>query len=198
MLKNNKKYLAFYIGYIAAILFFKGCGLFDTRDPENPETIRSTYTPPTTAEIVIDNLSFAIQEKNSDNYSKCISAANYFYVPDAQSLATYKHIFLNWNAFSEKLYMDKLINETNTNASSVLFLDNKRFTPVTSDSTIFQADYIVVFQHNRLNLPKSAKGNITLSLVTDANDLYYIRKWEDFRQHDTDFTWSELKANFTN
>jgi len=193
--KRNKKYL---FSFVIIVLLFKGCGLFDTRDPENPETVRSTYIPPTTPEIVIDNLSFSIQEKNSDNYNKCISPANYFYVPDAQSLANYKHIFLNWNSFSEKRYLDNLINETNANSSSVLFLDNKRFTPVTSDSTIFQADYIVVFQHNRTNIPKSAKGNITLSLVTDANDLYYIRKWEDFRQHDTDFTWSELKANFTN
>ena len=178
------------------VFLSRGCGLFDTRDPETPNTIRSTYIPPTTPEIVIDNLSYSLLEKNSGNYSKCISQSQYSYVPDSKSQLTYGQIFINWISQSEKHYLDNLISRTNAASTSVLFLDNKNLTLINSDSATFSAQYIVVFQH-RLNFPKSAKGNLTLYLSTDENNLFEIKRWEDFRQHDTDYTWSELKANFS-
>lgn len=179
-----------------ALLFIKGCGIFDTRSPEPPNNIRSTYLPPTTPEIVIENLSFAIQEKNSENYLKCIAQSDYTYIPDSKSQLTYGQIFLNWNRQSEKNYLDILVSNTNNASTSVLFLDNKNFTLINSDSATFNAEYIVVFQH-RLNFPKSAVGNMTLYLSADENNLFNISRWEDFRQNDTDYTWSELKANFS-
>ena len=195
MLKKNK---ILFTVFLITVLSIKGCGIFDTRDPEEPANIRSTFVPPTTPEIVIDNLSFSILEKNSQNYIKCISASNFLYVPDSKSQLVYGQIFENWDPLDEKRYMDNLISQTNTHASSVLFLDNEIYTQITSDSVSFQADYIIVYQHNRINLPKSAIGNLLLTLNTDENDLYSITRWQDFRQNDTDFTWSELKANFSN
>jgi hypothetical protein len=192
--RKNKKYILIFFALLLAI---KGCGLFETRDPEPPETIRSTYFPPTTADIVIDNVTYSILEKNSENYNKSISPVNFEYIPDSRSQQNYKLIFSGWNQFAEKKYLDNLILATNNTSSSVLFLDNNRLTQITPDSAIYQANYIIVFQHNQANIPKSAKGNLTLSIATDENDLFYIRKWEDFRQNDTDFTWSELKANFS-
>lgn len=178
-------------------MLLNSCGIFETRDPETPQTIRSTYFPPTTAELVIDNLSYSILEKNSDNYLKCISAADFKFVPDSRSLHQYEQIFLSWNRQSEKNYLDNLISQTNPTSSSVIFLDNTRMTQYTSDSASFQADYIFVFQH-RASLPKSGSGNLTITIATDDDALFYIRKWEDFRQNDSDFTWSEFKANFAN
>ena len=185
----------FYFFLITA--FIQGCGIFDTRDPEPPETVRSTYTLPTTAGIVIDNLEYAIAQKNSENYSKCISQNAFQFIPDSRSYQNYELIFSQWNQLAEKKYLDNLISVTTTTSSSVLFLDNKRLTQINSDSALFQANYIVVFQHNLQNIPKSARGNLTLNISTD-NELFYIKKWEDFRQNDTDFTWSELKAKFSN
>ena len=178
------------------LLFIKGCGIFDTRSPEPPNNIRSTYLPPTTPEIVLENLSFAILEKNSENYLKCFAISNYKYIPDSKSQLTWGELFINWNRQSEKNYLDILISNTNNSSTSALFLDNKNFTLINSDSATFNAEYIVVFQH-RLNFPKSAVGNITLYLSADENNLFNISRWEDFRQNDTDYTWSELKANFS-
>ncbi len=178
------------------IIYAEGCGIFDTRDPEPPENIRSTYIEPTSAEIVIQNLEFSILEKNSENYSKCISSQNFQYVPDARSLLLYEQIFQSWNPQAEKHYLDNLIISSSQNSSSVLFLDNERLTQITSDSATYQADYVFVFQHNKVNIPKSARGNLYITLASD-NDLFFIRKWEDYRQNDTNFTWSEFKANFS-
>lgn len=176
----------------------KGCGLFETRTPQQPVTVRSTFVPPTSPDLLVTNLQYSIQEKNSDNYSKCISPGLYIYVPDSKSQLIYGTIFQNWNPAAEKNYLNNLISQTDANATSTLFLDNAVTTIITPDSVIYQADYIIVFQHNRANVPKSAIGNLTLILKANENNLFYINKWEDFRKHDTDFTWSELKANFSN
>jgi hypothetical protein len=189
--------------YFKNILFillavYAGCGLFDTRNPEDPVTIRSTYEPPTTPEAVLRNLSSSIIEKNSSNYQKCLSPIQYSYVPDAKSQSLYGTIFQNWDMNSEKFYYENLIAQTNAEASSNLFLSNAVTNQITPDSAIYTADYIVVFQHNKTNVPKSSVGNVRLSLKADESNFFYILYWEDFRKLDTDFTWSELKANFSN
>ena len=182
---------------LAVCLVIYGCGIFDTRESEKPNTIRSTYIPPTTPELVIDNISFSVQEKNSDNYIKCVSPIGFQYVPDSKSQLIYGSLFVGWNSTSEKKYFDNLVGATEVTASSVLFLDNKNFTLISSDSATFNARYIIVFQHRISNIPKSAEGNVTMYLSTDENNLFYISRWEDYRINDTDFTWSELRANFS-
>jgi hypothetical protein len=194
---NRNKYI-FTLVYFLWLISTQGCGIFDTRDPESPETVRSTFIPPTSADIVIDNLGFAVQEKNSENYLKCLSSMSFQYIPDSKSQLLYEQIFLNWNQQAEKRYLDNLISQTDQTSSSVLFLDNERLTQLSSDSASFQADYIFVFQHNNTSIPKSGKGNLLMTIAADENSLFYIRKWEDFRQNDTDFTWSEFKAKFSN
>ncbi len=195
---NNRKF-RYSVLFVLLVLFYQGCGIFDTRDPQEPESIRSTFFPPTSADLVIDNLSYSIQEKNSGNYNKCLSTENFRYFPDSRSQLQYEQIFINWNILSEKNYLDNLISrQEGGNSSAVLFLDNERLTQFSSDSAGYQADYIFVFQHNQANLPKSSRGRMSLILATDSDALFYIRRWEDFRQNDTDFTWSEFKANFSN
>src|SRR5205085_2392171 len=165
------------------------------RSPESPASVRSTFVPPTTPALVITNLQYSILEKNSTNYIKCLDQANFQYIADSKSQQIYGQIFQNWNANSEKIYLDNVISQTNLNASSTLFLDNTNTTYITPDSVVYKADYIIVFQHNRNNIPKSATGNLLLILNSDVNNLFSITKWSDFRQGDTTFTWSELKAN---
>jgi len=192
-----KKKSIYILAFLTVIITVKGCGIFETRDPEVPVTIRSTYFPPTSADLVIDNLTYAIEEKNSENYSKCVSDMSFQYVPDSRSAQIYE-VFASWDKSAEKRYLDNLIARTDPNSTSQLFLSNERLRQISSDSAIFQADYIFVFQHINAGTPKSGKGNLLISLATDNDDLFYMRKWEDFRQNDTDFTWSEFKANFSN
>lgn len=182
----------------AAFVLAAGCGLFGTRTPEDPVTVRSTFEPPTTPEAVLRNLAFSIEEKNSNNYMKCLSPTSYVYVPDSKSQSLYGTLFQNWNLNSERFYYENLIAQTNSTASSTLFLSDTLLNQITPDSAVYTAEYIVVFQHNRTNIPKSAIGNTRISLKADESNFYYISKWEDFRRNDSDFTWSELKANFSN
>ncbi len=195
---NELKKLCLFFGIIYGLLEFTSCGIFDTRTPQPPNNIRSTYIPPTTPDAVLTNLTNSIIEKNSNNYIKNLYPVIYQYAPDSKSLARYSTIFATWNINSEKFYLDNLIAQSDQNASSNLFLSNTIISQISSDSAVVTADYIMVFQHNKVNIPKSAVGNMKMTMRTDENSLFYITKWEDFRKNDTDFTWSEMKANFSN
>lgn len=194
----NSKNILLFAGLLYIILNINSCGLFDTRTPQKPNTTRSTYIPPTTPDAVLSNLTYSIIERNSTNYMKCLYTSQYQYIPDSKAQAIYGIIFANWNINSEKFYLDNLIAQTDQNSSSNLFLSNTNTQQLSGDSAITTSDYIIVFQHNKANIPKSAVGNFKLTMKTDENSLFYITKWEDFRNHDTDFTWSELRANFSN
>ena len=192
----HRKYKYFVIAII--LMLMHGCGIFDTRSPQQPTNTRSTYVPPTSPSDVISNLTFSIEEKNTDNYIRNLSTSVYTYVPDSKSQSQYFQTFQNWNVNSERSYFNNILAQMDPNASSNLFLSLLNTTLISSDSAVTTADYIVVFQHNRTNIPKSAVGNFRLIMKADQNNLFYITKWEDFRKNDTDFTWSELKANFSN
>lgn len=188
------------------ILFFifalyTGCGLFETRPVEPPSAPRSTFIQPTSPDIVVSNLSFAIAEKNLDNYLRCLADPDfskrvYRYYPDAVSLSNYP-VFLNWTLASERSYYNNLISFTNENATSSLFLSN---TTVNTgiDSAIIDSDYILVFNHNKQNVSKLFKGKLRFILGIDSRSLWSIHSWFDFINENNDTTWSVLKANFVN
>ncbi|RPI14809.1 MAG: hypothetical protein EHM58_15625 [Ignavibacteriae bacterium] len=193
-----KKYSITILIAVFIITYLQGCGIFDTRSPEDPNMVRSNYEPPTTPDAVLRNLEYSIQDKNSNNYGKNLSSINYSYVPDAKAQQIYGQIFLSWNQTAERHYYENLISQTNATSTSKLFLSNKTTNLITPDSAVTAADYILVFQHKKTNIPTSATGKMRLTFKSDENAFFYINQWEDFRKNDSDFTWSEMKASFSN
>jgi hypothetical protein len=188
--------------YIFLILIsFQGCGLFDTRSVEPPSESRSTFTQPTTPDIVLENLKYAIAEKNLDNYMRCLVDTNFSprrfkYFPDAVSQSQYP-VFAGWNVNSEKAYYSNLISFTNPAASSNLFSDNVTFNTFI-DSAIVDYDYILIFNHSRQTVAIQTKGKLRFILGTDSRGLWSIHSWYDFIDDNNDTTWSVLRANFIN
>lgn len=183
------------------LLIYSGCGLFETRSVEAPTDPRSTFTQPTSPDIVLSNLSFAIAEKNRDNYLRCLvdssfSVRRFKYFPDALSQSSYP-VFFNWNLTHERNYFSNLLSFTNESASSNLFLSNITFNSGI-DSSVVDSDYILVFEHNKQNVAKVTKGKLRFIMGSDTRSLWSIHSWYDFRDNANDTTWSELKANFVN
>jgi hypothetical protein len=186
---------------VVALLCLNSCGLFDTRDVQAPSQPRSTFTQPTSPDIVISNLNFAIVEKNIDNYMRCFvdsafSLRRFRYFPDAVSVASYP-VFNGWSLNNERTYYNNLVTLTNENASSNLFLSNVSFS-TGIDSTVVDSDYILVFDHNRQNIARVTKGKLRFIMSPDNRSLWSIHSWYDFIETSTDTTWSNLKANFVN
>jgi hypothetical protein len=178
-----------------------GCGLFNTRDVEPPTDPRSNYMPPTTPDIVIINMQFAIAEKNLNNYLSCFVDTNYSsrsftYFADVNSQVQYP-IFSNWQLSNEKTYFTNLLSLTDPQSNSNLFLSNEVLT-VTLDTAIYDSDYLLRFEHQRTTVSQTLSGKLRFIMASDSRYLWSIHSWTDFKDDDNDTTWSVLKANFSN
>lgn len=192
-----KKYKIFFFLFV----FAAGCGLFETRDVEIPNTPRSNFTPPTTPDIVISNFTSAIFQRDINNYTSCISdssfgGASFRFIPDVISQGTYP-IFSSWDKSKENSYFTNIVNLTPESSTSNLFLTNVT-SSISNDSAVYDSDYLLIFNHNRANVAKQAKGKLRFVITHDTRNLWAIKSWTDFRVNDSDTTWSVIKANFAN
>ena len=186
--------LVLYIG-----ISFYSCAL---RDAEAPVTSRTTFVPPTSPDLVMVNLQFAVIEKDLYNYLACFvdtsySLRRYTYTPDVASGIQYPTLFRFWNLSSEKTYYTSLLSLTNPAATSNLFFSNSTMNSF-GDTAFFDADYLLYFDHQKTNVAKSLKGKIRLILGSDSRNLWSIHRWIDIQSTSTDTTWSVLRANFSN
>jgi hypothetical protein len=172
--------------------------LFIPRDAEEPTEDISNFQPPTTPDIVIENLTNSILERNSLNYSQCFGGNNlgYTFVPAAEVQANYPSVFNWWDISSEKSYFDNLIIQTDRYLPSSVTLTNIIRQP-TTDSVLYQASYNLNFQHSVTDIPKTAIGNLQFSIKRDKNNNWYIIRWTDFKIQNQ-FSWSDLKVRFSN
>jgi len=190
-----------YLLVFAAVLLLQGCGLFDTRDAEAPNTGGSHFVPPTSPDIVIDNLEQAISEKNTENYMRCLpdtlsSDTRFVFIPTAAAAGRYPTSFLNWSLQSERSYFSALKAFTDPNSSSSLHLEGG-FSVLAADSAIYEADYTVIFRHGVSDVPESVSGNLQFVLRPDRNFFWSITRWID-NPVSGNPSWSEWKGRFAN
>jgi len=203
ILKNRiESVVKTFIFFAVSIIFlFNGCGLFNTRGVEPPIVPRTNFYPPTTPDLVIVNLKFAVLERDVNNYIACLVDSNYsdkryWYVADFNSQTQYT-VFKNWSLNYERMYYNNLISLTNSNAVSDLYLTNENW--LTSvDSSVYDADYLLRFDHQKLNVSNILKGKLRFIISKDSRNLWSINKWIDYQSLPSDTTWSVLKANFVN
>jgi hypothetical protein len=191
------------VGFLLAFglsLVLSSCGILDTRTPQPPAQTSSTFTPPTSPSMVIDNLINAIGERNTDNYIRCLADSNFSdrkfqFVPTQEALSKYALQFSTWSVSSEREYFENLKSQMPTTATALLFFSSQGFESVQSDSALFTGAYDLTFQHNKSGVPQEAKGTLQFYMATDRNKLWMIYRWVDLKTGN-DFTWSELKGVF--
>jgi hypothetical protein len=189
----------FKILFLLALLF-NGCGLFGLRDVETPTESRTHFDPPISPYIVVSNLIYAATEKDINNYLNCfvdtaLTTKKFYYSADIASQIQYP-VFINWTLSNEKSYFNNLLALTGQNFS-FLSLDNENWVNY-SDSAIYDANYLLRFDHQKPNVPKALNGKLRFVMVINSKNLWAISRWSDFKSADTDTTWSVLKANFSN
>ncbi len=180
------------------IFFVTGCGL---RDVEDPVTSRTTFVPPTSPDLVIINLQYSVIERDVNNYLQCFvdtsySPRRYFYTADVSSQIQYP-IFRLWNMQNEKTYYTSLISLTNPESNSNLFFTNPTLNTF-GDTAVYDADYLLRFDHQKTTVAKTLTGKIRLILGADTRNLWSVHRWIDIKASSADTTWSVLKANFSN
>lgn len=178
-----------------------GCGIFETRTPEPPSQTSSGFIPPTTANIVLDNLINSIQERNTDNYIRCfvdtaVSDKRFSFVPTQEAQSQYAAVFSSWALSSERAYFENLKSHTPASSTTLLALNNGKFESTQSDSAIYSASYLLIFQHNVSGIPQESRGNLQFYLAPDRRGFWVIYRWIDIKTG-SDFSWSEMKGKFS-
>ena len=185
---------------LAVIVLISGCGIFETRQPQPPQQGRTDFLPPTSPDIVIQNLVNSIADRNVDNYIACLSdtsfgARIFTFVPPADVYNQYRSIFFNWDKNSERAYFNNFISQSLNSSSSALILSSENLT-FQGDSATYNANYTLLWPNKVPGYPQQAQGNLQFSLGIDRNQNWSIYRWIDSRVGDS-LTWSEMKARFS-
>ena len=174
------------------------CSLFETREPENPEGDATIFIPPTTPNIVIENFLEAFNKKSIENYYACFSRYNFDFSPTNEVLVRYSSIFQEWNINSERQYFLSLTTNLQNEAKPNLIFTDAEFVSLSNDSAVFVANYFINCIFLDINISSKYTGRINLTIKNEKNGEWAITNWKDFRNNDTNNTWSYLKASFSN
>ena len=184
---------------VCGIFFFlcmvsAGCDLFQTRDPQPPNQAASTFKPPDTPEILLDNFVSAVEEHNVTNYMRCFvdtasSSMQFVFSPSAG----YESIFLNWKLEDEQRYFQNLGDPSG--AVPVLSISDFQELNRTSSSSEMTMNYFLFYPHRRADVSQQVKGFMHLYALLDSRQQWVINRWEDTKTT-SDSTWSYLKAHF--
>lgn len=185
-------------------LTLAGC-LFVTRDPEPPDAGRSSFQPPTSAQVVVTNLQNAIREKNAENYAQCLIGSDgtgtrvYAFEPSAEAASRFAGVFVGWSVARERqAFVAMTARIPASNAPSVRFF-NDRFEVQLPDSAVYVADYTLRPNYNFAGAPSEFSGKLRLTVSVLPTGLWAISRWSDqLDAQATTASWSILKAQFAN
>lgn len=191
----------FFLFSMIVIFSLPGCGIFQTRKPQNPLSANgSAFIQPDDPTIVIQNLQNAIKNLNTQNYLECLSSTNFEFHPSNASQNNYADIWSGWSITDERTYFNNLQAAAQNSTGNQLQLSNGSYQIQSSTEQQYKADYSLTVIHNRVSsgVPTVANGQLVFLLKQDNTGLWYIQSWTDFANTGSSntFTWSDLKAVF--
>lgn len=182
------------------VLCLSACGIFETRDPESPDTSNETLPPATTPDYLMSNFTTAFMQKNVQEYEKLFAdtvthSRSFVFVPNQSAAATYP-FFTEWDKTAESNYFKKIVNEIGPSSSPQISFTYAN-DPVLyhSDSAFYTVDYNIFVPHKRADLTTKFVGRSEFYLSPDKNNIWTIYRWVDFETN-KDSSWSELKGQF--
>lgn len=186
---------------LSLILFFVGCDIFTTREPENPVQSRNTWIPATTVDILIDNLKSSLSEKSTENYLKCfvdstLTGKSFSFIPATESYATYSSLFSNWKLQNERIYFENLKSKVKEGGAITLSIFNEDRGTIQGDSINYSADYLLIVDHTVDNIQKEFRGYLQFTLFRNLKGEWSILSWKDSKRSEY-LTWSDLKGRFS-
>lgn len=186
---------------ILIALGLNGCGLFATRDPENPISAGSNFEQPTTPSVVLQNLTNAIGSANATDYRRCFSDSTqglppFTFIASAQGLSAAPTKLRNWGIDQEDQYIRNIFAELSPgSAPSVVFTPSDVKGVPIGDSIVYTGSYSVHFPHTRVGAEKDAEGSLEFTLRLSTQNEWYISTWRDITVENKT-SWSLIKARF--
>ena len=178
------------------LIFFAGCDIFDTRQAERPVTSRSSFEFPASPEIVVQNISNALLEKNSD-YIACLVDTNYLskayaFIPSSGTGSVYPALASDWSVKSEEQYFKNVIVKLSDDQEITLTLSNEKYYPY-GDSTVYTADYAIQLPQTSAFTNNYFKGSLNFTMMIDSRSEWVITRWTDIKSN-ANLCWSDMKG----
>jgi len=175
---------------------------FATREAEPPTEGRTSWQLPTDPIIVLQNMIAAIEEKNVENYMKClVDSANLFhFTPDQYQASTNAGIFEQWSLAQEQSYINKAFTAIPDDSTRSLKFSNAQRNEF-PDSALIRVDYEIELHHILAQTyPIIGKGQVDFVFIRRYG-YWMITRWIDFETTvDPTATrvpsWSTIKASF--
>ncbi len=174
-----------------------GCDIVSTRESEKPIQAGTSLQQATTPSILFENLILSFEKKVTENYLNCIADSSlidedFKFYPAGSSINKYS-VLINWNRDSERRYFNNLKNNTVSNKSIKLNLNNE-VSNNQGDIAIYQFDYTITLD-NLLTGAEIYKGNVEFKIKIDRNNVWVITEWVD-RSIQGYSCWSDLKGRY--
>ena len=186
---------------LVLFLLLAGCDLFTPREPEPPLNNSDPYAwrPPTSPEIVLENLSSAFPAHKL-NYHLDVLSNNpepdptFSFFPDQGVASSQPGIFDTWGYIEEENFITKLFQALDDDGLQHLDWQVEQLSPIDDRYEII-ANYQLTLSYleSRAPLPVELSGQATLTLVQNTDLLYEISTWQDLKS-DTLPCWSDLKT----
>ncbi len=183
---------------IILILLLSSCDIFETRQPEDPNTGRTDFVTPTTPDILFNNLMSSLKEKVVENYLQCLvdptlSTEQFLFISSASSMQNYPALS-TWERESERQYFNNLKTSVSDESPILLELFNE-FQNVQGNTANFQYDYRIVITPIDEAIPTEYRGTAIFNIQLDTRNYWVISSWEDIGIESYS-SWSDLKGRF--
>jgi hypothetical protein len=187
---------------ILAAVLLQGCtNPFATRPVEKPDADKNSdiFEQPTSSEVVLSNLRYALIQKNVSNYMSCfidtslVQQFKFTFKPD-ETIPVER--FQNWSLQDEETYLRNIFSGAAT--VQLEYTDkNISFTPISSSLDSVQTAPFAYQLEITMEEMRTYSGTARMKLVKNSNSLWSIYYWEDTRDNsDSTGTWSDLKAKY--
>lgn len=186
---------------VGCLVLWAGCGLFEPRDPEEPIAIRSTFTPPTEPQTVLDNMGAALRELNSVNYLRCLSdtgtGGTFQFEPTPAAAGVYG-VFAAWDRSSEEAWFLNARSRLPSGSGMSVIFSTPVAQGVQPDSVTLDVPYDLSIPHGQQGIPQRVVGRSLLTMVLHRQTgTWSIRRWQDVALSSTQPTWSDAKGGLS-
>lgn len=186
---------------LLTVMFAGSCSLFDTRDPEDPSVLRSTFDPPIEPLTVLDNMTAAFRELNEVNYLRCLtdslSGGLLEFQPTPEASSRYG-VFAAWSKQEEQQYFLNIRSRLPSGNALSLTFGEPTLQSQNSDSAQVEVTYDLTVPHGQQSVPDRGRGRAQFVLVLDrATGFWAIRRWTDFGIDAATSSWSDIKGAFS-
>lgn len=188
-------------------LSVSSCGIFDTRNPEPPQTGSGyIWQDATTPDILLDNFEGSVEALDAENYKRIFvsetdelssgSTPRFDFFPEISVTN-----FPAWSLEAERGYLSRLKSELLTNARLTFDLNITQQSQTSTSRIRVDANYTIFIPSESQDVPNTVTGsmNLILDLVRTerGTNEWRISTWVDLKPANGEgYTWTDLKARF--